>query len=128
MFTLEEIKDIHDRLGKRKTLPDYLRALHAIGVDFHDSYLTDGHSEYCGANHQKIVSPPVHEKLTIAKKGNREGLKKHLDLHAQGKSDYLEMSRGLAENGIEKWTFDTDKMTIAYYGLDGREMLVEMIE
>ncbi|MPR36216.1 DUF1398 family protein [Salmonirosea aquatica] len=90
--------------------------------------MTDGHSEYFGKDSQKLISPPVHEKLIIASKSNRKILQKQLDLHAQGKTDYLEMCRGLTESGTEKWTFDTDKMTITYYDLDGREMLVEIIE
>jgi uncharacterized protein YbcV (DUF1398 family) len=39
----------------------------------------------------------------------------------------LEMSRGLADSGVEKWTFDTHKMTITYYDKDGTELLVEAI-
>jgi uncharacterized protein YbcV (DUF1398 family) len=46
-------------------------------------------------------------------------------LHNQGKTDYLEMSQGLADSGIEKWSFDTTKMTIAYYDNEGREILIE---
>ena len=127
MFTLDQINDIHKRLGKQATLPQYLRALKAIGIDKYDSFVTDGHSEYYGNDNHKIVSPPVHEKLTIAKTSNREGLLKHLNLHNQGKTNYVEMSKGLCDSGIEKWTFDTSKMTIAYYDKEGKRMLVETI-
>ena len=127
MFTLDQINDIHKRLGKQTTLPEYLQALKAIGVDKYDSFITDGHSEYFGKDNQKVVSPPVHKKLTIANTSNREGLLKHLSLHNQGKTDYLEMSQGLADSGTEKWSFDTSKMTITYYDKEGREMLVEAI-
>ena len=127
MFTLDQINDIHERLGKQATLPQYLQALKAIGVDKYDSFIADGHSEYYGNDSQKVVSPPVHEKFTIAKTSNREGLLRHLSLHNQGKTDYVEMSKGLAESGIEKWTFDTSKMTITYYDKDGHRMLVEAI-
>ena len=34
------------------------------------------------------------------------------------------MSKGLADSGIEKWTFDTNKMTITYYDKGGNEILV----
>jgi uncharacterized protein YbcV (DUF1398 family) len=127
MFTLDQINDIHQRFGKQATLPQYLQALKAIGVEKYDSFLTDGHSEYYGSDNQKIVSPPVHEKFTIAKTSNREGLLKHLNLHNKGNTDYFQMSKGLAESGIEKWTFDTSKMTISYIDIDGRKMLVEAI-
>jgi len=127
MFTLDQINRIHDRLGNAETLPQYLEALKNIGVDYYDSFITDGHSEYFGRGGHTVVSPPVHEKLTIAETSNRESFLKHLDLHNQGKTNYLEMSTGLADSGIEKWTFDTNKMTIAYYDKVGNEILVEAI-
>ena len=46
MFTLEQINAIHERLGNAKTLPQYLEALKNIGVDYCDSFITDGHSKY----------------------------------------------------------------------------------
>ena len=128
MFTLEQINDIHDSLGNAETLSQYLEALKSIGVEKYDSFITDGHSEYYGKGGCKVVSPPVHKKISIAKTSNKERFRKHLDLHNQGKTDYLEMSTGLADCGIEKWTFDTNKMTIAYYDRDGNELLVEAIK
>jgi uncharacterized protein YbcV (DUF1398 family) len=128
MFTLDQINDIHERLGKQKTLPEYLTALKVIGVDHYDSFITDGHSEYFGKDNQSVVSPPLHQRFTIANTSNRENLLKHLSLHSQGEIDYLEMSQALADSGIEKWSFDTSKMTITYYDMDGREMLIEAIE
>ena len=127
MFTLDQINRIHDHLGNAETLSQYLKALKNIGVDKYDSFITDGHSEYFGRGGHTVVSPPVHEKLTIAETSNRESFLKHLDLHNQGKTNYLEMSTGLADSGIEKWTFDTNKMTIAYYDKGGNEILVEAI-
>ena len=115
MFTLEQINDIHDRLGNAETLSQYLEALKNIGVDYYDSFITDGHSEYFGKGGHKVISPPVHEDLSIGKSCNRESFLNHLNLHNEGKTNYLEMSKGLADSGIEKWTFDTNKMTIAYY-------------
>ena len=128
MFTLDQINDIHAGLGKAETLSQYLEALKNIGVDKCDSFITDGHSEYLGKGGHKVVYPPVHEKLSIAETSNRESLLKHLELHNQRKNNYLEMSKGLADSGIEKWTFDTIKMTLTYYDKDGNEILVEAIK
>ena len=128
MFTLEQINKIHDDLGKAETLSQYLEALKNIGVDKYDSFITDGHSEYFGKGGHKVVYPPVHEKISIAETSNRESFLEHLNLHNQRKTNYLEMSKGLADSGIEKWTFDTNKMTITYYDKDGNEILVEAIE
>lgn len=127
MFTLEQIDDIHDRLGQADTLPQYVRALQALGVARCDSYIADGHSEYVGENGHTVTSPPVHELLPIAETSNREQLLAHLDLHNQHKTSYLEMVKGLAASGIEKWTFDTHQMTIAYYDKAGHALVSEAI-
>ena len=74
-----------------------------------------------------MVSPSTHEKLKIAEASNRQEFINHLNLHSQCKRSHLEMSRGLADSGIEKWTFDTDKMTINYYDMGGTVMMVEKI-
>ena len=110
-----------------ETLAQYLQALNAIGVERCDSFVADGHSEYFGKSGHRVVSAAVHEKLTIATTSSREALLEHLSLHNQGKTSYLDMSRGLADSGIVKWTFDTNRMTIAYFDQAGNELLVEAI-
>lgn len=127
MFTLDQIEEIHKNSGKRTSLPEYLQALNAIGVIKYDSFISDGHSEYYGEDGQKLVSPPAHENLIVADISNLEALHIHLNLHEQGKTDYFQMSQGLADSGIEKWTFDTEQMTIAYYDKAGNELLLEDI-
>jgi uncharacterized protein YbcV (DUF1398 family) len=128
MFTIEQINDLHARLGSAKTLPEYVRALKVLGIERYDSYLTDGHSEYFGQSDHKVVSPPVHEVFAVAEIGQRETFLDHLRRHEQRKTTYLEMSLGLARSGIEKWTVDTGRMTMTFYDKAGREMLVEQIE
>ncbi len=41
---------------------------------------------------------------------------RHMDLHQEGKTGYLEMAKDLTDSGIDKRTFDTNKMTLDYYG------------
>jgi len=127
MFTIEQIDDLHGRLGSTKTLPDYVRALKVLGVERYDSYLADGHSEYFGEGGQRVVSPPVHEVLAVAETGQSETFLEHLRRHEQRQTTYLEMSMGLAQSGIQKWTVDTGRMTMTFYDKSGREMLVEQI-
>ena len=127
MFTIVEINEIHERLGSAETLAEYLQALHAIGVLKADPYITDGHSEYRGKNGHTVKTPPAHEVLLIAETGNREDLLDHLNRHGQGQTSYVEMSKGLASCGIERWTFNTRAMTIGYYDSVGHEILVETI-
>jgi hypothetical protein len=44
MFSIEQVDDLHDRLDSAKTLPEYVLALKALGIEQYDSYLADGHS------------------------------------------------------------------------------------
>ena len=59
MFTIEQINDLHSRLGSARTLPEYVPAFRGLGVERCDSYVTDGHSEYFGQGGHNVVSPPV---------------------------------------------------------------------
>ena len=127
MFTIDQINDLHARLGSAKTIAEYVRALKALGVERYDSYLADGHSEYFGQGDERIVSPPEHEVLVVAETGQREAFFEHLRRHERRQTTYLEMSMGLAQSGIEKWTVDTGRMTMTFYDKAGREMLAENI-
>jgi uncharacterized protein YbcV (DUF1398 family) len=127
MFTLEQINAIHDQRGNAESLAQYVEALSALGVETYDSYIMDGHSAYFGKSGYTVISPPAHETLTIADISDKEQFLKHLDLHYQGKTSYLEMSQGLAESGIEKWTVDTTNMTMTFYDKLENEMLTETI-
>jgi uncharacterized protein YbcV (DUF1398 family) len=69
----------------------------------------------------------VHEVLPVAETGQRETFLQHLRRHERREATYLEMSRGLAQSGIEKWTVDTSSMTMTFLDKAGKEMLVEQI-
>jgi uncharacterized protein YbcV (DUF1398 family) len=128
MFTLEQLNEIHDRLGNIEDFSQYVRALNAIGVEKYDSYLADGHSEFFGKDGHKVVSPTIQDTLPISDVSDSDKAQAHLDLHNQGKTSYLEMSKGLADNGVEKWTVDTKNMTFACYDKQGNALLMEEID
>jgi uncharacterized protein YbcV (DUF1398 family) len=69
----------------------------------------------------------VHEVLPVAATSQRETFLQHLGRHERRETSYLEMSRGLAQSGIEKWTVDMGRMTMTFYDMAGGEMLVEEI-
>jgi uncharacterized protein YbcV (DUF1398 family) len=127
MFTIEQIDKLHARLGSARTLAEYVIALKALGVEQYDSYLADGHSEYFGQGGYRVISPAVHEVLLVAKAAQREMFLQHLHRHELRQTTYLEMSRGLAQSGIEKWAVDTSRMTMTFYDKAGEEMLVKQI-
>jgi uncharacterized protein YbcV (DUF1398 family) len=128
MFTIEQITDIHDRLGNQNTLGAYLRALRDIGVATCDSYITDGHSEYLGTDGQRLVGPAFHETFPVADTCDKEQFLQFMRQVEAGGVGYEEMSRTLAGNGVEKWTFDTAALTITYLDKAGTVLLREEVE
>lgn len=128
MFTLEQITEIHDRLGNSDTLGPYLRALRGIGVATYDSYVTDGHAEYVGLDGRELVGPPFHETFAVADTCDRERFARFMRRVEEGGVGYVEMSKALADNGVEKWTFDTGELTITYLDRAGNVLLREDLE
>ena len=127
MFTIEQIHDIHERLGSRERFTEYVRALNAIGVERCDSYISDGHSEYFAEDGRSVVSAAVHELLPVVDASDRDKVVEHLGLHELGRTSYLEMSKGLADSGVQKWTIDTNAMTLTYVDKQGRGLVTEAI-
>ena len=127
VFTWAQIEDIHTRLGRAESLGDYLRGLAAIGVVRFDSFVTDGHTEFFGADGQHVDSPAHHEILTVAEVSDRDAFLAHLRAHAEGRTSYVEMSAGLADSGVEKWVADTEVLTMTYCARDGVVLLVDEV-
>ncbi|WP_184795320.1 DUF1398 family protein [Kribbella italica] len=74
-----------------------------------------------------LSTAPAHEVFPIATTADPAALTAALDLHAAAKISYAEMSRALATAGIERWTFDTEVLTITYYDLAGTPVLSEPV-
>jgi len=128
VFTLEQVTDIHDRLGNSSALGSYLRALRGIGVEAYDSYVMDGHAEYFGADGQRLVGPAFHETFAISETCDKEQFLKYMQQIEDGGVGYVEMSKALAENGVARWRFDTEKLTITYLDKAGNVLLRENVE
>jgi len=128
MFTLHQINEIHSKFGMAETIPQYLNALRKIGVVKYDSFIADGHSEYYDEHGYKEVSSPVHDVYKIAESSDKGRFLEQVESHKKGETDYFEMSSSFAESGIEKWTFDTNNMTLTYYDKQGQAILVEKFE
>jgi uncharacterized protein YbcV (DUF1398 family) len=128
VFTLAQIDDLHTRLGRAETLADYVRGLAALGVVRFESFLVDGHSEYVGADGQRVVSPPHHEVLAVAEVSDRAAFSEHLRRHRDKETSYVEMSRGLAASGVEKWVVDTAALTMTYCDRAGDVLLVDHVD
>jgi uncharacterized protein YbcV (DUF1398 family) len=127
VFTIEQIEELHGRLGNAETLSDYVRSLAALGIARYDSFVSDGHSEYLGRDAHRVTSQAVHDELTVAESSDSDAFVDHLRRHEHGETSYLEMSKGLADSGIERWTVNTDAMTMTFYDRSGRALRVEQI-
>jgi len=104
-----------------------VRALAAIGVVRFDSSVTDGHSEFFGADGHSVVSSAHHELLHVADVSDRGAFLNHLRDHGDGETSYVEISTGLAQSGVEKWFTDTTALTMAYCPREGIVRLVDDI-
>jgi uncharacterized protein YbcV (DUF1398 family) len=127
VFTNEQIEELHGRLGRAETVADYVRSLASIGVVRYDSYVSDGHSEYLGHDGHRVISPPVHDLLSVAVVSDRTAFLDHLRRHERGETSYLEMSKGMADSGVERWTVDTHAMTMTFHDRSGELLLAERI-
>jgi len=127
VFTVEQIEEIHGRLSKAETLSDYVRELAALGIERYDSFVSDGHSEFLGRDGHRVITDAVHDGLTIAESSDRDQFLDHLRRHERGETSYLEMSTGLAHFGVERWTVDSEAMTMTFYNRSGDILLVEQI-
>lgn len=127
MFTMEQIEKWHERLASVGTFSDYVQWLAGLGVVRYDSVVSDGHSEYFGLDDHRVVSRPAHEEFVVADRTDRAALVDHLRRHERGESSYLEMSRGMAACGVERWTVDTRAVTMTFFAPSGDVLVVEQI-
>ena len=127
MFTVEQVKAAHSKVKSGADFPAYIQDIKKLGVTFYKTFVTDGHTDYYGANDFTTASPAKYQALAIAEISNREQFKADLKEHQQGKTDYLTFIGLCAKLGIEKWEVYMDKMTCTYYDKEGNEILVEQI-
>jgi uncharacterized protein YbcV (DUF1398 family) len=125
---MAQIEELHARHGSADSLADYLRGLAAIGVVRFDSFVSDGHSEFVGADGSSVSSPAHHPVFAVAEASDRGTLVEHLRRHGDGETSYVEMSEALAGSGVERWVADTAALTLTYVDRAGEALLVEQVE
>lgn len=127
MFTLEQIQEAHKNVKSGADFPRYAHALKALGVERYDTYVADGHSEYFGDHGHYVESEGQFEVQGIEDEGNPQKFSERLEAHQNGETDYLGFMRDAAECGVDMWSVDLNKMTLAYYDIMGNEILAEEI-
>jgi len=127
MFTVEQIKQAHSKVKSGADFPYYIQEIKALGVNSYELYVTDGHTDYFGANNYKTSAEAKYAALKIADKANAPQFVSDLKAHQQGKTTYQVFCEDCAKSGIEKWIVDLEKMTCTYYDKTGNEILEEQI-
>ena len=127
MFTVEQIQAAHSKVKSGADFPSYIKEIKGLGVTHYETYVTDGHIDYHGANNHTAKVLAKYALLVIADSPKTEKFKAELLAHQQGKTDYLTFIKMCAEAGIERWEICMDKMTCTYYDKAGNEILIEQI-
>jgi len=127
MFTEAQIKQAHSKVKSGADFPAYIQEIKFLGVTYYEVYVTDGHSEYHGANDYKITTSAKYQNRNVADNCDIESFKAGLKTHQQGQTDYITFIAMSADCGVEKWEVDTEKMSCTYYDKTGNEILVEQI-
>jgi uncharacterized protein YbcV (DUF1398 family) len=124
------VKQITEKLSQVKTGADFpvlARELKNLGVTYYETRMEDGRSIYHGENDYELVAGSTYEPIIVAENVNVEQLKADIANHQRGKSDYFQISRQSADNGIEKWAVCLITMTCTYIDKAGNKVWVENI-
>lgn len=127
MFTVAQIEQAHEKVKSGADFPKYIQEIKAMGVLGFETWVKDSHTDYFGTDGFKTSSAPQYENLSIADEVNKDQFVKQLKAHQQGQTDYYTFCKDCAENGVEKWIVDLEKMTCIYYDKADNELVVEQI-
>lgn len=127
MFTVDQIREAHAKVKSGADFPAYIRELKELGVMHYETFVTDGHTDYAGADDYRTSSMAKYEALRISEQCDPGRFKADLKAHQQGQSDYYTFSAQAAASGVEKWAVCLEQMTCTYYDAKGNTVLVETI-
>lgn len=127
MFSIDQIKAAHSKVKSGADFPAYIQEIKALGVTFYETYVSDGHTTYWGANDYQTSTSPKYGPLTVATQTHLESFQIQLKEHQQGKTDYMTFVKMCAQTGIEKWAVYIEKMTCTYFDHADKAVLIEQI-
>ncbi|MCL9807432.1 DUF1398 domain-containing protein [Flavobacterium amniphilum] len=127
MFTTAQINEKLSQVRTGADFPALAENLKNLGVTYYETKMEDGSSIFHGENNYELRTGSNYSAITVADMVNLEQLKIDIINHQQGKSDYLQISRQSADNGIEKWAVCLINMTCTYIDKAGNKVWVEHI-
>lgn len=127
MFTLSQIVLAHSKVKSGADFPAYIKEIKSFGVLSFETWVSDSHTVYFGANNFQLKSEAHYDALTIAQKSDPSAFLDYLKMHQKGDSDYLTFCKHCALTGIERWVVDLQALTCTYFDVANNEILVEQI-
>lgn len=127
MFTIEQIKQAHDKVKTGADFPNYIQDLINLGVKGYDTIVTDGRVSYFGSNDFTVSTDKKYDPIPLAPIANKERFIEFLVMHQDGQTDYLTFCQQAAQCGIAKWRVDIIEMTCTYIDLSGDSIIIEKI-
>ena len=127
MFTIEQIKQAHDKVQTGADFSTYIKDLIAIGVRGYDSYVKNGQVSYFGENGFSVSTTDTYPDLKIARSANKERFIEFLVMHQDGQTDYRTFCNDAANCGIASWRVNILEMTCTYSDAFGIAILIEKI-
>ncbi|GEP51930.1 hypothetical protein FNO01nite_26020 [Flavobacterium noncentrifugens] len=89
MFTVEQIKQAHSKVKSGADFSSYVQEIKVFGVNSYELYVTDGHTDYFGANSYKTSADAEYAALIILDTANASQFISDLKAHQQGKTTYI---------------------------------------
>ncbi len=127
MFTAKQIKEAHGKVRTGADFPSFIKEIKSMGVNYYETFVKDGHTDYFGANDHQVSTAAKFQTLAISEEANTNAFVSNLKAHQQGNTDYMTFCRDCAQSGIEKWAVCTDTMTCTYFDRSGIKVLTEDI-
>lgn len=126
-FTLEQINGLKSESKGGKDFPMLIQNFKNIGVNRFITYVETGYTEYFDDENNSIKSDALYDAKNISEAVNEENFEKQLRLHQQGGTDFYTFCQDCADNGIDHWIVDLNKMTCTYRTSENQEILIEQV-
>ena len=127
MFTIEQIKQAHDKVKTGADFPKYIQDLITLGVKGYDTFVNDGRVVYFDADEFSVNAGEKYPIIQIAPNANKERFIEFLVIHQDGQTDYLTFCQDAAKCGIAQWRVDIIEMTCTYFDFSGAAIVIEKI-
>ena len=127
MFTIEQIKQAHDKVQTGADFPNYIKDLIKLGVRGYGTYVKDGCVSYYGSDNFSVSTTEKYPAIQITPTANKERFIEFLVIHQDGQTDYITFCNDAANCGIASWRVDIIEMTCTYFDSSGVPILIEKI-